>query len=127
MNRVLQFFRKLFLAQTVNREEADMQAREAFGDFPRHLTAKTLLTISDTIGVPPTMMHPNTRFIQDLQCDELEPVELVMAFEEEFKIKISDSEAESILTIGDLISYLRSKTNNTEQSAPENYSGGTPS
>jgi acyl carrier protein len=127
MNRVLQFFRRLFLPQTVNREEADMQAREAFGDFPPHLTAKTLLTISDTIGVPPTLMRPNTRFIQDLQCDELEPVELVMAFEEEFKIKIPDSEAESILTIGDLIHYLRLKTNNTEQLASENYSGGTPS
>jgi len=52
------------------------------------------------VGVPPRMMFPNTRFMEDLRCDELEPVELVMAFEEEFAIQILNSEAESILTIG---------------------------
>jgi acyl carrier protein len=126
MNRLSQFLKELFLPQTVTREEAASQARKAFNDFPPQLTEKTLFIISDTISVPPKMMFPNTRFIEDLQCTELEPVELVMAFEEKFKIKIPDSEAENIFTVGDLVNYLRLKTNNTELASP-NVSGGTPS
>ena len=43
--------------------------------------------------------------------DSLDTVELVMAFEEEFGSEISDSEAEKILTVGDAIKFIESKSN----------------
>ena len=42
--------------------------------------------------------------------DSLDTVELVMAFEEEFGSEISDSEAEKILTVGDAIKFIESKS-----------------
>ena len=44
-------------------------------------------------------------------ADSLDTVELVMAFEEEFGSEISDSEAEKILTVGDAIKFIESKSN----------------
>ena len=51
------------------------------------------------------------KFIDDLGADSLDTVELVMAFEEEFGSEISDSEAEKILTVGDAIKFIESKSN----------------
>ena len=48
-------------------------------------------------------------FIDDLGADDLDTVELVMAFEEEFGSEISDSEAEKILTVGDAVKLLKEK------------------
>ena len=53
----------------------------------------------------------DARFIDDLGADSLDTVELVMAFEEEFGSEISDSEAEKILTVGDAIKFIDSKSN----------------
>ena len=46
----------------------------------------------------------------DLGADSLDTVELVMAFEEEFGSEISDSDAEKILTVGDAIKFIESKS-----------------
>ena len=50
-------------------------------------------------------------FVEDLGADSLDTVELVMAFEEEFGSEISDNEAEKILTVGDAIKFIESKSN----------------
>jgi len=47
-----------------------------------------------------------TTFIDDLGADSLDTVELVMAFEEEFKIEISDEEAEKIQTVKVAVDYI---------------------
>ena len=52
----------------------------------------------------------DAKFIDDLGADSLDTVELVMAFEEEFGSEISDSEAEKILTVGDAIKFIESKS-----------------
>ena len=52
----------------------------------------------------------DAKFIDDLGADSLDTVELVMAFEEEFGSEISDSEAEKILTVGDTIKFIESKS-----------------
>jgi acyl carrier protein len=49
---------------------------------------------------------PEAKFIDDLGADSLDTVELVMAFEEEFKIDIPDSDAEGIRSVGDAIKYI---------------------
>ena len=50
------------------------------------------------------------RFVTDLKADSLDVVELVMAFEEEFRVEIPDQEAEKLVTVGDAITFLEKKT-----------------
>lgn len=47
--------------------------------------------------------------VQHLGADELDIVELTMAFEEEFKVEIADADAEKFTRVGDAIRYLRGK------------------
>ena len=48
-----------------------------------------------------------TTFIDDLGADSLDIVELVMALEEEFDIEIPDSDAEKVVTVGDVVDYIK--------------------
>ncbi|HEY4613296.1 MAG TPA: acyl carrier protein, partial [Bacteroidota bacterium] len=52
---------------------------------------------------------PQASFTNDLGADSLDTVELVMEFEKAFNIQIPDEDAEKISTVGDAISYLKSK------------------
>ena len=66
--------------------------------------------VIDHLGIDESKVVPEAKFIDDLGADSLDTVELVMAFEEEFGSEISDSEAEKILTVGDAIKFIESKT-----------------
>jgi len=66
--------------------------------------------IVDHLGVDAAKVTDEASFIDDLGADSLDTVELVMAFEEEFGSEISDSEAEKILTVGDAIKFIESKS-----------------
>ena len=66
--------------------------------------------VVDHLGIDETKVVPEAKFIDDLGADSLDTVELVMAFEEEFGSEISDSEAEKILTVGDAIKFIESKS-----------------
>ena len=66
--------------------------------------------VADHLGVEETKVIEEANFIDDLGADSLDTVELVMAFEEEFGSEISDSEAEKILTVGDAIKFIESKS-----------------
>ena len=50
----------------------------------------------------------SSSFIEDLGADSLDTVELVMAFQEEFGIEISDDVAESIHTLDDAVKFVES-------------------
>ena len=67
--------------------------------------------VVEHLGVEDAKIQSDSKFIDDLGADSLDTVELVMAFEEEFGSEISDSEAEKILTVGDAIKFIESKTN----------------
>ena len=58
------------------------------------------------LGVKPEQVIPEAEFVDDLGADSLDTVELVMAFEEEFGIEISDEEAERMKKVKDVIGYL---------------------
>ena len=58
------------------------------------------------LGVESEKVTENASFIDDLGADSLDTVELVMAFEEEFKCEIPDDAAEHILTVGNAIEFL---------------------
>lgn len=62
--------------------------------------------IMDQLDVDEDMITMDASFVDDLEADSLDVVELMMAMEEEFDIEISDEEAEGIVTIGDAVSYL---------------------
>jgi len=49
-------------------------------------------------------------FTEDLQADSLAIVELVLALEEKFEVKIPDDEVDKIKTVGDAISYIKNHT-----------------
>ena len=63
--------------------------------------------ICDNLGVRPDEVTMEAKFIEDLNADSLDTVELVMAFEEEFDLEIPDEDAEKIATVGDAISYIK--------------------
>ena len=48
-----------------------------------------------------------TTFIEDLGADSLDIVELIMALEEEFDTEIPDSDAEKVVTVGDVVDYIK--------------------
>jgi len=52
---------------------------------------------------------PEARLIEDLGVDSLDTIELIMAFEEEFKIEIADEDAEKAITVNDILIYLNEK------------------
>ena len=76
----------------------------------KDVSAKVKKMVADHLGIDETKVVEEANFIDDLGADSLDTVELVMAFEEEFGSEISDSEAEKILTVGDAIKFIESKS-----------------
>ncbi len=66
--------------------------------------------IVEQLGVTPDEVTNEASFVEDLGADSLDTVELVMAFEEEFGIEISDEDAEKIKTVQDAVSYIDERT-----------------
>ena len=65
--------------------------------------------IIDKLGIEENKITLEARFIEDLGADSLDTVELIMQFEEEFDIEISDDDAEKLTTVGSSIDYITSK------------------
>ena len=62
--------------------------------------------IAKELSVNEDEVVPEASFIDDLNADSLDLVELIMALEEEFEVKISDEEADKIKTVQDAIDYI---------------------
>ena len=67
---------------------------------------KVIDIISEQMGVDKSEITRETSFINDLNADSLDTVELVMEFEDEFDMSIPDEEAEKIQTVGAAIEYI---------------------
>ena len=76
----------------------------------KDISSKVKKMVADHLGIEETKVVDEANFIDDLGADSLDTVELVMAFEEEFGSEISDSEAEKILTVGDAVKFIESKS-----------------
>ncbi|HWQ28350.1 MAG TPA: acyl carrier protein [Dehalococcoidia bacterium] len=68
--------------------------------------------IVDQLGVDPEQVVPSASFVDDLNADSLDLVELIMSMEEEFSkdgkpLEISDEDAEKIVTVQDAVDYLK--------------------
>ncbi len=67
---------------------------------------KVVDIISEQMGVDKSEISRETSFINDLNADSLDTVELVMEFEDEFEMSIPDEEAEKIQTVGAAVDYI---------------------
>jgi acyl carrier protein len=67
---------------------------------------KVKKVVVDQLGVDEADVKTEASFVDDLNADSLDLVELIMALEEQFGIEISDSEAEKIKTVQDAIDYI---------------------
>ena len=63
--------------------------------------------IIEQLGVSETSITSEASFIDDLGADSLDIVELIMALEEEFDLEIPDSDAEKVVTVGDVVDYIK--------------------
>ena len=62
--------------------------------------------IVDQLGVESDKVTADAKFIEDLGADSLDTVELVMAFEENFDIEVTDEEAEKLQSVADVVAYI---------------------
>jgi len=68
---------------------------------------KVIEIVAEQMGVDRSEITRETSFVNDLNADSLDTVELVMEFEDEFELSIPDEEAEKIQTVGQAIDYIR--------------------
>ena len=64
--------------------------------------------IIEQLGVDEEEVTLDASFVDDLGADSLDPVELVMAFEEEFSLEIPDDDAEKITRVKEAVDYIES-------------------
>ncbi len=73
------------------------------------IAARIKEIIADKVGVLEEDVSEKSRFIDDLDADSLDLVEIVMAVEAEFKVEITEDEALSIETVGQAIDLIFTK------------------
>jgi acyl carrier protein len=75
---------------------------------PEQVEQKVKEIIVEQLGVDEAQVDKTASFVDDLGADSLDIVELVMAFEEAFKLDVPDEDAEKLKTVGDAIQYISS-------------------
>ncbi len=70
------------------------------------IEAKVIDIVAEQLGVEKNNIKRETSFVNDLNADSLDTVELVMEFEDRFETSIPDDEAEKIKTVGEAIDFI---------------------
>ncbi len=78
-------------------------------DMVESVKDRVIRLISRQLDVDPETVKDEDRLTEDLGADSLVRVEIIMAVEDEFKIEISDEDAEKIRTVGEAIDYIKAK------------------
>ena len=80
---------------------------------PEPIEQRVKKIIVNQLGVKDEQVTPQASFLEDLGADSLDTVELIMAFEEEFKDEIKgeipESDAEKLRTVGQVVDYIKAK------------------
>jgi acyl carrier protein len=64
--------------------------------------------VDEHLGSAKAPITEQSRFVEDLGADSLDTIELAMAFEDAFKVEISDVKAKELLTVGEAVTYIDS-------------------
>jgi acyl carrier protein len=67
--------------------------------------AKIIALVAEQLGVPVEKVTRDTT-LESLGVDSLDRIEIVMKLEEEFSVQINDRDAESFMTVGNIIDYM---------------------
>jgi acyl carrier protein len=84
---------------------------------PNEVEEQVISIVAEQMGVDKGQITRETNFVQDLNADSLDTVELVMEFEDAFETSIPDEEAEKIQTVGQAIDYIKSHLDRQKESA----------
>lgn len=76
------------------------------------VAARVKQLVVENLGVDAAKVVETASFVDDLDADSLDTVQLVMALEEEFNIEIPDSVAENMRTVADAVKYVSQATAN---------------
>jgi len=73
------------------------------------LLAKVKSVVAEKLNVGEDQVTMDAKFVEDLGADSLDQVELIMALEDEFELKIPEEEAEKLVTVGSAVDYILGK------------------
>ncbi|MFM7056551.1 MAG: acyl carrier protein [Planctomycetota bacterium] len=71
---------------------------------------KVIGIVGEHLDVPKEEITLSSSFVDNLKADSLDIVELVMALEDHFEVKIPDEDYDKIKTVGDAVNYISNKT-----------------
>lgn len=74
------------------------------------LQDKVIKLVSEATKMDSANISLNTSFVDDLNLDSLDMVELMMKMEDEFGVEIPEDETENLKSIGDVVTYLKAKS-----------------
>jgi len=73
---------------------------------PQEIESKVIEIVANQMGTDKAQISRATSFVEDLNADSLDTVELVMELEDEFETNIPDEQAEKIKTVGQAIDFI---------------------
>ena len=78
---------------------------------PEEIESKVIDIVAEQMNTDKSKISRDTSFVDDLNADSLDTVELVMEFEDEFETSIPDEQAEQIKTVGQAVDFIVSQSN----------------
>ena len=78
-------------------------------DMEKEIEKEVVDIVVEQLGVDASDVTRDKSFVEDLNADSLDRVELIMIIEEKMNIEISEDEATSLKTVGDVIEYVLEK------------------
>ena len=73
------------------------------------ILSKVKAVVAEKLNVGEDQVTEDAKFVEDLGADSLDQVELIMALEDEFELKIPEEEAEKLTTVGSAVAYVLKK------------------
>jgi acyl carrier protein len=74
------------------------------------ILGKVKAVVAEKLNVGEDQVTADAKFVEDLGADSLDQVELIMALEDDFELKIPEEEAETLTTVGSAVDYIVSKS-----------------